>query len=284
MAYEFKKLSAVSTVEAPSADAHVLIEENGSVKRVPKNSVGETAENVIKKVAKVSTVESPAEDAHVLIEENGSVKRVPKNAVGETAESVISKLGTVGSVDSTTDATNVIIEENGEIKRVSKNAVSESVINKLAEVPSTESTTDTTNVLIEEDGVVKKAPKSAVQGKRELVYEFTPGIDADGNPITEIFEFMQNVDDDLSWLTTKNNDVGFEIEVTTYPYYSYWDEENSEDIEIFATDAESKVYANQNSNETVFFNNNTITSSTISAYGRIPYDPIVDINYYYNYI
>lgn len=40
MAYEFKKLSAVEAVEAVSDAASVLIEENGVIKRAPKDEVG----------------------------------------------------------------------------------------------------------------------------------------------------------------------------------------------------------------------------------------------------
>lgn len=40
MAYEFKKLSKVDTVETVSDTASVLIEENGVIKRAPKTEVG----------------------------------------------------------------------------------------------------------------------------------------------------------------------------------------------------------------------------------------------------
>jgi hypothetical protein len=40
MAYEFKKLSAVEAVETPADTAHVLIEEDGVIKRTPKSEVG----------------------------------------------------------------------------------------------------------------------------------------------------------------------------------------------------------------------------------------------------
>lgn len=40
MATEFKKLSEVTTLEEASETAHVLIEENGEIYRVPKTAVG----------------------------------------------------------------------------------------------------------------------------------------------------------------------------------------------------------------------------------------------------
>ena len=41
---EFKKLSAVEAVEAVGDSAHVLIEENGVIKRTPKTAVGGSGE------------------------------------------------------------------------------------------------------------------------------------------------------------------------------------------------------------------------------------------------
>lgn len=75
---EFKKLSAVEAVEAVSDTASVLIEENGVIKRAPKDEVGGL------KVDELEVVEEPAESANVLIEENGIVKKAPKSAVGGT--------------------------------------------------------------------------------------------------------------------------------------------------------------------------------------------------------
>lgn len=47
MAYEFKKLSDVETVEAPVDSAKVLIEENGVIKRAPKTTVGSDWDAII---------------------------------------------------------------------------------------------------------------------------------------------------------------------------------------------------------------------------------------------
>ena len=40
MATEFKKLSEVTVIEESTDNAHVLIEENGEIYRVPKTAVG----------------------------------------------------------------------------------------------------------------------------------------------------------------------------------------------------------------------------------------------------
>lgn len=45
MAYEFKKLSDVDTVETPSETANVLIEEDGVIKKAPKTAVGGNGSN-----------------------------------------------------------------------------------------------------------------------------------------------------------------------------------------------------------------------------------------------
>ncbi len=44
MAYEFKKLSDVEVVEAPTDNANVLIEEDGVIKKAPKTAVGGNGE------------------------------------------------------------------------------------------------------------------------------------------------------------------------------------------------------------------------------------------------
>lgn len=40
MAYDFKRLGDVDLVDAPAENANVLIEENGIIKKAPKDSVG----------------------------------------------------------------------------------------------------------------------------------------------------------------------------------------------------------------------------------------------------
>ena len=91
---------------------------------------------------------------------------------------------------------------------------------KLSAVDSVNKPSEEAHILIEEDGVIKKAPKSAVGGgstrKKELVYEWNPGIDADGNPVTDVSELFINVDDDLSWMTRYNSDINFEVEAYLY--------------------------------------------------------------------
>lgn len=195
------------------------------------------------------------------------------------------KLSNVSAVDSVSDNTNVLIEENGTIKKVSKSAVGETaekIISKIAEVPSTTSVTDTTNVLIEENGEIKKAPKSAVHGKRELVYEFTPGIDADGNPVTDVFEVIENLEGDLSWLTTKSNDYGFEIIAT---HYCAAGADDGESAPIILPDTTMTASFDDNYNYMTFFKNLPFfpieDGTSLLAYSESYY---MDINNYQNYV
>ena len=71
MATEFKKLSEVTTLEEAAETAHVLIEENGEIYRVPKTAVGggnvggiKTAiirdSRYLNTIAELSTMESAA--------------------------------------------------------------------------------------------------------------------------------------------------------------------------------------------------------------------------------
>lgn len=76
MSYEFKKLSAVDTVETVGDAAKVLIEEDGVIKKIAKDEVSGINPN------KLSAVEILSDNANVLIEENGIVKKVSKTAVG----------------------------------------------------------------------------------------------------------------------------------------------------------------------------------------------------------
>ena len=70
MATEFKKLSEVTTLEEAAETAHVLIEENGEIYRVPKTAVGGAGGGIktaiirdsryLNAIAGVSTVASAA--------------------------------------------------------------------------------------------------------------------------------------------------------------------------------------------------------------------------------
>ena len=79
MSYEFTKLSDVTLVNTPASSANVLIEENGTVKKVPKAEVGT-------KLSDATLVGTPASNANVLIEESGVLKKVPKAEIGAQAD------------------------------------------------------------------------------------------------------------------------------------------------------------------------------------------------------
>jgi hypothetical protein len=117
---------------------------------------------------------------------------------------------------------------------------------KLSAVEMVETVDQAATVLIEKDGVIKRAPKNEIGAQadwaeadssspafiknkpvtgKELVYEWTPGVDASGNPVTDVDMFVQNIDEDLSWLTSKMDDSDFEIVITQYGVYNNGDSE-----------------------------------------------------------
>lgn len=77
MSYEFKKINEVEILETVSDEAHVLVEEAGAIKRVPKTEVGGAgkADMVIKLSSPVITNNSTAENTTVTIE-SGSLQAV----------------------------------------------------------------------------------------------------------------------------------------------------------------------------------------------------------------
>ena len=121
MATEFKKLSEVTTLEEAAETAHVLIEENGEIYRVPKTAVGggnvggiKTAiirdSRYLNAIAGVSTMESAApvvtyECINMTFEESYETmaKGEPLNVVGMlTDRRAVNTLGMVffiGTVD-----------------------------------------------------------------------------------------------------------------------------------------------------------------------------------------
>ena len=95
---------------------------------------------------------------------------------------------------------------------------------KLSAVETVASVSDTASVLIEEDGVIKRAPKDEVGGgaKKELVYEWNFSAD------DEVYEIYENVDEDLSWLTKRQDGIGFEIVAENYAFQYDWNEESQD--------------------------------------------------------
>lgn len=77
-------------------------------------------------------------------------------------------------------------------------------------------------VLIEENGVIKKAPTTAVGSKKELVYEWNFSAD------DEVTEIIENVDDDLTWLVERTDNIGWEMEFITYATYGVHDEDSDD--------------------------------------------------------
>lgn len=100
---------------------------------------------------------------------------------------------------------------------------------KLSAVEAVQTVSDTASVLIEENGVIKRAPKHEVGGgaKKELIYEWNFSAE------DEVYEILENVNDDLTWLVTKSDSVDVEIAVTQYGRY----EMSLPDVQIDRVDA-----------------------------------------------
>lgn len=129
---------------------------------------------------------------------------------------------------------------------------------KLSAVETVESVSDAATVLIEEDGVIKRAPKDEVnvqanwvetdssspafiknKPSKELIYEWNFSAD------DEVYEVFENVDEDLSWLTKYQDDIGFEISVEFYGYDYRWTQEEGDHDYVFY----ENIYATVNSTE-----------------------------------
>lgn len=140
---------------------------------------------------------------------------------------------------------------------------------KLGAVEMVEAVSDAASVLIEEDGVIKRAPKKefALIGK-ELVYEWNFSAD------DEVCDVIETVNDDLSWIVEKHDDIGWEIAITAYA--EYYQDDN--------------YYTNPNLTTTMFTTDTSYYTSYQSnqemcavAYGYAPEDLYNDLNIDYIY-
>lgn len=120
-------------------------------------------------------------------------------------------------VTSSSNGVNLIINDNGAAKQIAASAVG-------AQADWAETNENS-------PAFIKNKPGSS----KELVYEWNPGIDEDGNPITDVGQFMQNIDDDMTWLTNKMDDCDFEFVLTQYGSYEDDSENNVVDSNVETT-------------------------------------------------
>lgn len=146
----------------------------------------------------------------LLLNVDGSAKQAAVSLV-ETLRDV----STLPVLESSDGTEKVLVNVGGVEKQVSAEVIApKRDVNALPEV---ETLSGDETVLLNVGGVEKQVSSRLVKNEvRELVYEFTPGVDSDGNPVTDVDEFIQNIDDDLTWLATKCDNVGWEIVVTCY--------------------------------------------------------------------
>lgn len=117
---------------------------------------------------------------------------------------------------------------------------------KLSAVEMVEAVDQAATVLIEKDGVIKRAPKNEInvqadwaetrssspafiknKPSKELVYEWNFSAD------DEVYEIYENVDEDLSWLTKRQDNIGFEIVIENCGYDYRWSEEEGNHDYVF---------------------------------------------------
>lgn len=125
---------------------------------------------------------------------------------------------------------------------------------KLSAVEKVDSVDQTATVLIEKDGVIKRAPKNEInvqadwtetdpsssafiknKPSKELVYEWNFSAD------DEVYEIYENVDEDLSWLTKRQDNIGFEIVAENYAFQYDYHRDNGSYNYIFFEDIFSTV-------------------------------------------
>ncbi len=176
---------------------------------------------------------------------------------------------------------NLIVNDNGAAKQIAASAVG---------AQADFAITDETN-----PGFIKNKPEAVqadwtetnesnpayIKNKphRELMYEWN--FEADPNPDNCVWEIIENVDDDLSWLTTLSEDTGWELEVSQYGYYNVYDEDTDTDTEIVVPNVYTIVRINENYSGVRFQNDCNMQAE---SWARNPVDlDNFEIGYYENY-
>lgn len=145
----------------------------------------------------------------LLLNVDGSAKQASVNLV-----EALRDVSTLPVLESSDGTEKVLVNVGGVEKQVSAEVIApKRDINALPEV---ETLSGDETVLLNVGGVEKQVSSKLVKNEvRELVYDFTPGVDSDGNPVM-VGEFVQNIDEDLTWLVEKSNDIDWEIVITCY--------------------------------------------------------------------
>ena len=122
---------------------------------------------------------------------------------------------------------------------------------KLSAVEMVDTVDQDATVLIEKDGVIKRAPKNEIgdKVKKELVYEWN------FSAADEVYEILEHVDDDISWLVEKNDVIGWEIEFVTYATYEVYDPDANDWFTFIEDALTTTVYAND-TNYYIQYNSN----------------------------
>lgn len=140
----------------------------------------------LKSITELPVAES-AEGLNLIVNDNGSAKQIAASAVGAQADWAVTDNTNPAFIKNKPKAVQADWAENNE--------------NSPAFIKN------------------KPAPET-----KELVYEWNFSASEDPNDC--VCEIVENINDDLSWLTTLSEDTGWEIEVSQYGFYNLYDEEN----------------------------------------------------------
>ena len=154
-------------------------------------------------------------------------------------------------------------------------------LKNITELPVVESA-EGLKLIVNDDGRAKQIAASAVgmqadwnvtdesspafinnKPHRELMYEWN--FEADENPDNCVWQFMENVDEDVSWLTTVSEDTGWEIEVSQYGYSIRWDDDTEMDMWMVNPDVYTTTFANNKGYYTRIQNDTAMSAWTLGA-------------------
>lgn len=120
---------------------------------------------------------------------------------------------------------NLIVNDNGAAKQIAASAVGMQADFNVTDETSPAFIKNKPEIVQADWAETDESSAAFVRNKprRELMYEWN--FEADENPDNCVWEMYENVDDDISWLTSPQDDCNWEIELSQYGRYEIWNEE-----------------------------------------------------------
>ena len=120
---------------------------------------------------------------------------------------------------------NLIVNDNGAAKQIAASAVGMQADFDVTDETSPAFIKNKPEIAQADWAETDESSAAFVRNKprRELIYGWNFG--ADKNPDNCVWEMYENVDDDISWFTSSQDDCNWEIELSQYGYYEKWNEE-----------------------------------------------------------